>query len=275
MTIEVDGVNYNVYVDEKNLETDKTPVLFVHGFTGSYEDWEFIFDKLPDNFYPAAFDQVGHGKTDCPDDQKFYTSKFKMRAISRICEVLNFREIVLVGYSMGGRAAYNYAVNNPYNLKGLVIESSQPGIEEAIQRIDRIKADNELARKIETEGLSNFIMHWYSQPLFSSIAEMQAEKLGKFYERRLSNNPVGLVNTLKGFSTGRMVSYWEMLPVISSKVLLVTGELDFKFTLLAEKAKPLFLNAEHKIIQGAGHNTHLEKPEEFIKLLKDFLVTLN
>ncbi len=275
MTIDVDGIKYNVEVDEGNLASEKIPVIFLHGFTGSTADWQFIVDKLPERFYPVRYDQIGHGKTESPADIKYFTSRFKLRAVEKIRDDLKLKEHILCGYSMGGRAAYNYAMTNPVNFKGLIIESSTPGIEEAIQRIDKIKEDNEFAQKIETEGMVNFINFWYSRPFFASMRSLPADFKGKLIESRMNNNPIGLAYTLRGFSAGRMVSHWDNLSAVNTKVLLISGSLDLRYTMLAEKAAPRFKDAQHKIIENAGHNTHLEKPEEFINLVNDFLNSLN
>ena len=76
---------------------------------------------------------------------------------------------------------------------------------------------------------------------------------------------------LRGFSTGHMPDNWSRIKDIQSKTLLITGELDEKFTSLNKKAAQIFPNAHHKIIPESGHNTHLEKPEEFFILVQEFL----
>ena len=87
-----------------------------------------------------------------------------------------------------------------------------------------------------------------------------------------SNNVTGLTNSLLGFGTGRMHSYFCELERIKTSVLLITGSLDFKFSEIAKEANNLFPNSYHAIIENAGHNVHLEKPEEFLKLLNSFLL---
>jgi len=47
--------------------------------------------------------------------------------------------------------------------------------------------------------------------------------------------------------------------------------LDLKFTEIARTVLPVLQNGNLEIIHDAGHNTHLEKPEEFLKLINKFL----
>ncbi|MCP5062206.1 MAG: 2-succinyl-6-hydroxy-2,4-cyclohexadiene-1-carboxylate synthase, partial [Ignavibacteriae bacterium] len=51
-----------------------------------------------------------------------------------------------------------------------------------------------------------------------------------------------------------------------------TGRLDSKFTEIAIEANSLLPNSHHSIVGDAGHNVHLEKPEEFLKFLNMFLI---
>jgi 2-succinyl-6-hydroxy-2,4-cyclohexadiene-1-carboxylate synthase len=68
-----------------------------------------------------------------------------------------------------------------------------------------------------------------------------------------------------------MSPLFEHLKEVKCKTLLITGELDTKFTNINSEIVKLFPNAEHKIIKNAGHNTHLEDPEKFIKEVNKFL----
>jgi 2-succinyl-6-hydroxy-2,4-cyclohexadiene-1-carboxylate synthase len=83
-----------------------------------------------------------------------------------------------------------------------------------------------------------------------------------------------LANSLRGSGTGKMKPLYEYLKNIRAKVLLITGELDTKFTDINSGMGKLFPNAKHEIIKNAGHNTHLEEPERFIGILNDFLKNL-
>ncbi|MCB0748244.1 MAG: 2-succinyl-6-hydroxy-2,4-cyclohexadiene-1-carboxylate synthase, partial [Ignavibacteriae bacterium] len=61
---------------------------------------------------------------------------------------------------------------------------------------------------------------------------------------------------------------------INQKALLITGELDNKFTNIAEKANNILPNTNFVKVKNAGHNVHLEKPQEFLKLLNTFLLKI-
>jgi 2-succinyl-6-hydroxy-2,4-cyclohexadiene-1-carboxylate synthase len=100
---------------------------------------------------------------------------------------------------------------------------------------------------------------------------MPEEILKLVRENKLKNNPVGLANSLKGFSTGKMPPLFEDLKNIKIKTLLISGELDEKFSSISLHMSKLLPLSENVIIRGAGHNTHLEKPEEFVNSVNNFL----
>ncbi len=80
-----------------------------------------------------------------------------------------------------------------------------------------------------------------------------------------------MANSLKGFSTGKMPNYYNDLKTFLPETLLITGELDSKFTDLNIEMTSLLPNSTHVAIKNAGHNTHLEEPKRFIETVNMFL----
>jgi len=68
-----------------------------------------------------------------------------------------------------------------------------------------------------------------------------------------------------------MPGYWKYLDMLRVQTLLITGESDKKFTEINSQMVKKIPHAEQHIVSGSGHNVHLEKPEEFIILVKEFL----
>jgi 2-succinyl-6-hydroxy-2,4-cyclohexadiene-1-carboxylate synthase len=91
---------------------------------------------------------------------------------------------------------------------------------------------------------------------------------------RKSNSPVGLANSLRGFSTGLMTNHWENLKRLKMPVLLITGEKDKKFRKINDEMLKFIPDAEHVCIPSAGHIVHLENGGDFIIFLNSFLRNL-
>ncbi len=274
MILKIDNLNFNLEFDQKVIAT-KTPIIFLHGFTGNLFDWKFVKEKLNNTFTPIFIDLIGHGNSSSPDDVKFYTSKSQVKFLKMILEKLNLEEVILVGYSMGGRLALDFSYSYPQSVNALILESTSFGLESEMEQQKRINHDINLSKRIENSTIEEFINYWQNIPLFNSQRKLSKEILANVKKEKIEkNNFVGLKNSLLGFSTGKMRNYFKLISNFNFPILLITGELDDKFTNIAKRVNPLLNNSKMKIVKNAGHNIHLEKPEEFLKLLNTFLLKL-
>lgn len=273
MKLKVDNIEFNVLLDKTNLNKNKTAIIFLHGFTGSAYDWHFIFDKLPHNFFPAAIDLIGHGETESPEDQSQYMCSAIVHHINSITDQLGINKFIIVGYSMGGRAALSFSLKHPEKIIASILESTTAGIEEMPAKKERVELDLLFADKIRTEGIESFVEFWFDTPLFESLKKLPNYEQEK--NKRNQNSVIGLTNTLAAFSTGLMTSYWDRLSALTFPVLLVSGQLDNKYTKINNLMQSKFPNAEHINVPWCGHNVHIEKPELFTKFVIDFLKSLN
>ena len=269
MKIKLDNLTIN-YIPDDFTSSSKTTVLFIHGFTGSSEDWRFLFDKLDDHFSPVAIDLPGHGRSSSPEKADLYTEESIVDLINNFLAGLNINSVILCGYSMGGRAALSFASKYPDRLKGLILESTTAGIKTQNERLQRAEDDSKLADYILAEGIDKFINDWYNKPLFNSINKSK-ESLDKLIKGKKNLSPTGLANSLKGFSTGLMKNHWDILEDINMPVLLITGEEDAKFSNINDGMAELLPDARHHTVRSAGHNVHLENEAEFVILLNSFL----
>jgi 2-succinyl-6-hydroxy-2,4-cyclohexadiene-1-carboxylate synthase len=271
MLIKSSGININcVFKREENL-SNKIPIIFLHGFLGSSKDWKFIISKLNDNFFPISIDLVGHGKSDSPVDPGMYSPETINQFISDIFKYFDLSKAVICGYSMGGRAALGYTLKNPNKVSGLLLESSTAGIENNNERMQRVKNDNKLIQIIKEHGINKFVDHWTNLHLFESQKELPSSLQNRIIESRLKNNPMGIINSLLSFGAGVMPSYWNQLSNILTPTLLIAGEYDSKFVEINKKMNNVIPNSSFKIVPKSGHNTHLEKPTEFVSLINNFI----
>ncbi len=246
-------------------------ILFLHGFTGSSEDWKNIAGKIDKRFSLAALDLIGHGKSQSPEDENFYSAGSISEQIKQTAAELTDKKIILVGYSMGGRAALSFASKYHEKIHALILESTSPGITSENLRADRVRSDEELAKFILKNPIEIFVDRWMNIDLFNSQKNLPRKILKSEREKKLRNNPVGLANSLKGFGSGKMPPLFDKLENINIKTLLISGELDKKFTTINNNMLKFFPFAENHIIKGAGHNTHLEKPDDFTTVVNNFL----
>lgn len=272
MNITVDKININAEV----LTEGKKEFLFLlHGFTGCSDDWRPLASEFHKSYNIIAVDLVGHGKSSAPADLVYYSPDDICTQLFQVIRSFTHKQVAVLGYSMGGRAALNFAVKFPEQIKGLILEGASAGIRNEREKSDRIKKDFELADYIEKNSLEQFVNYWMSLEIFATQQRFSNGKLEEIKKSKvLKNNPSGLANCLRGFSSGIMPPLYSKLRKFDAPTLLISGELDSRFTLINSKMASLFHNARHIIVKNAGHNTHLEEPERFIKAVNHFLKLL-
>lgn len=248
------------------------PVLLLHGFLGSREDWAEIIEVLQEDFLCLAPDLPGHGGSVGLPYPDAYTIEGAAREVTALLDGLGISRVALVGYSMGGRLALHLALRCPERFSGLLLESSSPGIESEEERDARREADERRARSLESGGLEGFLEEWYRQPLFASLRRRE-DLLGRTVEHRLSNDPHELARSLRAMGTGNQKPLWDELARIAVPVLAIAGELDEKYSGICSRMRTEG-GVSMAVVPGAGHNVHLEAPDEYTRLLRGFLKAL-
>ena len=169
---------------------------------------------------------------------------------------------------MGGRLALHLALARPDLVQGLVLIGATAGIEDQPERAARRAADEQLAAELERDGVALFLERWLAQPLFASLPPEAAG-----LDDRLRNTAAGLASSLRLAGTGTQQPLWDQLAELSMPVLVVAGERDDKFSAVGSRiAEAIGPNATFALVPGAGHACHLEQPDEFLRVLRGWLL---
>jgi 2-succinyl-6-hydroxy-2,4-cyclohexadiene-1-carboxylate synthase len=264
-------------VEQRGEASKNAPTLvMLHGFTGSAASWGNVLDTLAARgLRVIAFDLPGHGKSSVPNDPRRYAIERCRQDILAALQELGVPKghPLLLGYSMGGRIALYTAFSGFF--RALILESASPGLADPTEREQRRVSDEALAASIERDGVAAFVDHWENLPLFASQKSLPLERREELHRQRLQNNAAGLAQSLRGIGTGVQPSLHAQLPNLRLPVLLLTGELDTKFTAIACQMAQALPQAQLRIIPGAGHTVHLEQPQEFASLVSDFTIFVN
>ena len=269
----VDRVSYAVRVHGSAGSPDT--VVFLHGFAGSAEDWREAAEALAGSGYRAlAVDLPGHGSTDAPSDPSCYRPEATVRGIAMVLQALGVRAAHWVGYSMGARVALRAALDAPSRVLSLTLEGASTGISDPVAREERRRRDDTLANDIEERGIAWFVPHWERQPIFASQAFVAESRRDAQRARRLLQRPEGLARSLRGLGQGASHDLTDRLGAIRQPALLLAGALDAAYVANARRISGLLPSASVRIVPGAGHNVHLERPEEFTRALLDHLASV-
>lgn len=271
--VQVNGIRLGIEL--RGAVRDKSgpysTLVMLHGFTGSAAAWGNHLETLAAyGLRVIALDLPGHGQSDAPDDPQRYAIEYCQQDILAALQQLGVSqgEALLLGYSMGGRIALYTAFSGFF--RALILESASPGLEDPSEREQRRISDEVLAASIERDGVQAFIERWEKLPLFASQNTLPSESREALRRERLSNRASGLAQSLRGVGTGVQPSLHARLPTLHIPVLLIAGELDTKFTAIARSMAEALPQSQLRIVPGAGHVVHLERPEEFVSLVRDF-----
>jgi len=263
----VNGLEFNVEIEGRG-----PPLLVLHGFTGSVNAWAEVRPALA-AFARAIFvDAIGHGRSATPRDAERYTLDWSTRDLTALLDALEIDTVDTLGYSMGGRAALHFAVHAPERVRTLILESASPGIEDALERTQRVAADAVLADRIEQAGIEAFVAEWERLPLLQLAPHASAAIRAEQRVQRLDNNPLGLANSLRGMGAGQQAPLWSHLPQIIQPVQVIVGELDARYRQIGARMQSLIPHAQLAVVPEAGHTVHLDQPARFVQLVESALV---
>ena len=264
--VPVNGVSLKVEVVGEG-----PPVVGLHGFTGDMSIWDCFKQAVCREFTLVLVDLLGHGGSDAPYDSTRYSMD---RCVGDLLGVLNSLEIQRaswIGYSMGGRICLYLALTAPERCHALVLEGVSPGISDTDERRRRIDSDAGLARLIEEKGVAAFVEYWESLPMFESQGRLPGKVRQGLRSQRLRNNPLGLANSLRGLGSGVQPPLDERLPYLDLPVFFVVGEEDSKFCQIAQSMDRAVPQGRVALIPEAGHAAHLEQPDDFNRIVMNFL----
>jgi pimeloyl-ACP methyl ester carboxylesterase len=203
-------------------------------------------------------------------------------------------EATYLGYSMGARFCLHLALARPDLVKALVLISGTAGIDDVDERTARRASDEALAAELDPSGatdpfgttdppgatgspepdpdpaarLEAFLRRWLDSPLFADVPE---EANGLIERGR--NTGTGLASSLRLAGTGTQQPLWSQLHRLAMPVLVITGELDDKFTRLGSRmVDGIGPQATQVVIPDAGHAPHLHHPAPVAAAMRDHLI---
>ncbi len=269
MMVQVGDVRY--HLRRSGAGTSRPPVLLLHGFMGSLDMWQPWWEDWGRTYDLLAVDFLGHGQSSRRHLDPQAGMETTVDDLMTILEGLQVANPHLIGYSMGGRVALAVAARYPERVGRILMESGSPGLQDAKARAARQQEDERRAVALETRGMGPFVEAWAQLPLFASQTRLPMAVRDRIRQSRLNNAPAGLAASLRELGTGRQASYWSSLAGLGPRLGVVAGALDSKFVSVAQAVAAAAGQAWVVVVEDAGHAVHLEQPERFNQVVKQFL----
>ncbi|KAI7758074.1 hypothetical protein M8C21_033587 [Ambrosia artemisiifolia] len=284
LKVDVEGVTFSINVQELGDNRNDNVIVFLHGFLGTSEDWIPIMKAMSASSRCIAFDLPGHGGSKMhANNDMGQGANLSMKVVADILHklllILTTSKVTVVGYSMGARIALYIALRCNYMVKGAVLISGSPGLDDEVKRKVRSVKDDFLACAVISYGLDLFIETWYSGELWRSLRSHP--RFNQIVASRMKHNDVqALAKALSDLSTGRQPSLWDDLKHNKSPLLLIVGDRDEKFKKIGhsmcsklEEGKDDSVKHLHTLVKipDSGHAVHIENPLHVINSISEFV----
>ena len=242
----------------------RTPLLLLHGFTGSAHAWDTLSIALQPHFRVLALDQRGHGDS---DPAEVYGPIAAFDDIAGVVDQLNLRSLVLVGLSMGGRNAMYFASKRPAAIDKLVIVDIGPEISARHAAAPTGPPEPETWESVEQAA----------QHLYRSNPRPGIHYYRWVASHTLRERPDGALvwrwhPSIKERRATVDIDWWATLRAIPAPALVLRGEdspiLDRD---VAERMAKELPRGRFVEIPRAIHTLHEDNPDAVLAALREFL----
>ncbi len=251
------ALNYKTYGDSKNPD-----LIILHGFLGSADNWHTLAKQFSEYFYVWTIDQRNHGRS--PHAYEF-NYDILVDDLYEFMDYHKIEEAILLGHSMGGKVVMQFAMYYPNLVSKLIVADMAPYAynhhhQIVLEALQNIQLNNYTKREEIDEALKKYIQEWDTRQFIMKSLFYENEKYQwRFYLESLLDNYEQILKPVNG-------------KIFEKPTCFIKGE-NSKYIIEERwsEIKSLFPNAELKVIHGAGHWVHAEKPKEFYIAVIEFV----
>ena len=245
------------------------PVVLLHGFMQDEHSWDTCAHVMAGDYYLS----MPRMSVSTPEDATLEALAEKVYGVVQQAILhTGCERVALVGYSMGGRIALEYARRYPETLSALVLESAGIGPVDEEDRAHMRELNGDMAQRVrEAASMDEVVDYWETMPLFDTQAQLPEDAREHLRSMRKGCDQRALELLLEHAASHKMPlaeQTRQMLRELGIPVLYVAGMLDHKYTDIAVSLGDCGVQP---VLLECGHCVHLEKPLEFSNVVTGFL----
>jgi len=253
----VDGPAGRLRVDDGGGGT-AVPVVFVHGLAGDRTLWRPQLEHFRRTRRAIAVDLHGHGESAVAESGDYTVPSF-VADLQAVADRLGLAQFVLVGHSLGAAVCAGYAAARPDRVAGLVL--ADPSFDNS--KLPRGEAEA-MIRQMHPETYPRFMRDYFNGMMSSSDPAVASHVLRAM---RLTRREV-VVATLRGGFAYSPVAALRSYP--GPKIAIASETNGGPYSL--RSAVP---ELPWRVMRGVGHWPMLDRPEEFNRILDEFLARVD
>jgi esterase len=240
------------------------PVILLHGLFGSHDNWHTLSQRLAERWRVWAVDQRNHGHSPHAAEMNY---PVMADDVARFCRDHALAGVRVVGHSMGGKTAMQFALAHPEAVARLAVVDVAPRAYDA--------AHSEISAALLSLDLAAFqTRRQVEEALAPSIPELAVRR---FLLKNLAHGPDGAfrwkLNLRDIFHNhAALNAAVEADRPFDKPALFLRGDRsDYIRAGDAAGIRRLFPRGEIRTIAGAGHWVHADAPGAFLGALENFL----
>jgi pimeloyl-ACP methyl ester carboxylesterase len=269
--IEIDGRRVR-YADYGEARDDQRPVVLIHGLAACWQNWLETIPRLAaEGRRVIALDLPGFGESEMPRED-ISISGFG-RTVESLIDRLDLGQVVVVGHSMGGFTAAEFAIQYPQRVERLVLEAAAGISSNDLQREPLLAGARVIAGVMSRAAAQS--------RLFATRPRLRHVALAAVV-RHPTRIPADIAWELishsgrEGFlpALQAIVSYdfRDRLPQISAPTLVITGSDDMIVAAKdADEYVRVIPDARKIVFDDTGHSPMIERPQTFNDCVVKFL----
>ena len=222
-------------------------VVLVSGFEAPQEYWNPVIPDLAAKTTVVTYDRAGIGKSEIGNLPAHGEQSAKDLQV--LLDKLGVpRPYILIGHSYGGSVVRLFASLYPDDMGGLILEETQH--EEVLNEMRKILKGKDL------EAFDQLMVDTFSTP---ENPKTEADYRNMTREQLRNSKPLSRIPFVILTAANRAKA---MQPLFSDEAIEKMVELDL---VLNEKLAALIPGGRQIIVEGTGHNIHIDKPEVLIE----------
>jgi len=240
------------------------PLLILHGYFGMSDNWKSLGIQFAEGFEVHLIDQRNHGRSFHADE---FDYELLVEDLYRYIKYHKLKQVILLGHSMGGKVAMQFAVTYPDLVDKLIVADISPKYykphhETILAGLNSINFELHTTRKQVAEALSIYIKEeGILQFLMKNVYWKSKGKLAfRINVQSLTENNAEVGEALPSFTH------------FDGKTLFLSGE---NSNYITKEDLPLisahFSNSSVVTVKNAGHWLHAENPVQFYHEVVRFL----
>ncbi len=240
------------------------PLVLIHGFPLSHKMWEPQISFFENHCRVIAYDVRGHGRSEMGDYQ--YTIENHADDLLSLLDELNISKACVLGLSMGGYIALRAYEKSPKKFKALILSDTKSEADSDEAKIKRFQAMSEVKIKGSAKYAKLALPGLFSKSAF----EKRLPVIRKMEDIVAATPPKSIAATLLAMAARTDTTIG--LAQIKVPTLVIVGKQDAITPVAVMKKMHQGIDgARLSVIPEAGHLSNLENPEQFNKIVFDFL----